>query len=157
MKADQHIYDFMYSRIPEMIRDKVVLEIATGPRIACQARGAGAQAKKSEPIPIVLSLNGFHAFPDKEAAYRETCRVLKKGGVFCGRFCIAGEFARTDYFVKKMYVPKGFFIHFALAVFIFVSNHKRNGKSGMIRLGGGINRRKTCRQRRGGKDFTAVS
>ncbi len=31
MKADQHIYDFMYSRIPEMIRGKVVLEIATGP------------------------------------------------------------------------------------------------------------------------------
>jgi len=31
MKADQHIYDFMYARIPEMIRDKEVLEIATGP------------------------------------------------------------------------------------------------------------------------------
>ena len=26
---------------------------------------------------LVLSLNGFHAFPDKEAAYRETFRVLK--------------------------------------------------------------------------------
>ena len=31
MKADQHIYDFMYERIPEMIKDKDVLEIATGP------------------------------------------------------------------------------------------------------------------------------
>ncbi len=31
MKADQHIYDFLYARIPEMIRDKEVLEIATGP------------------------------------------------------------------------------------------------------------------------------
>ncbi|MCR4707625.1 MAG: class I SAM-dependent methyltransferase [Clostridiales bacterium] len=31
MRADQRIYDFMYDRIPEMIRDKEVLEIATGP------------------------------------------------------------------------------------------------------------------------------
>ncbi|MDO5131956.1 MAG: class I SAM-dependent methyltransferase [Eubacteriales bacterium] len=31
MKADQHIYDFMYERIPQMIKDKEVLELATGP------------------------------------------------------------------------------------------------------------------------------
>ncbi|MCR4856442.1 MAG: class I SAM-dependent methyltransferase [Erysipelotrichaceae bacterium] len=31
MKADQHIYDFMYQRIPERIKNKDVLEIATGP------------------------------------------------------------------------------------------------------------------------------
>ena len=31
MKADQKIYDFMYTRIPEQIRDRDVLEIATGP------------------------------------------------------------------------------------------------------------------------------
>ena len=31
MQADQQIYDFMYERIPEMIRGKEVLEIATGP------------------------------------------------------------------------------------------------------------------------------
>ncbi len=31
MKADQQIYDFMYERIPTMIRDKEVLELATGP------------------------------------------------------------------------------------------------------------------------------
>ena len=63
----------------------------------------------NETFDIVLSLNGFHAFPDKDAAYKETCRVLKKGGIFCGCFYIAKEFDRTDWFVKHMYVPKGFF------------------------------------------------
>ena len=58
---------------------------------------------------LVLSLNGFHAFPDKEAAWRETCRVLRPGGVFCGCFYIRGGCARTDRFVERLYVPKGFF------------------------------------------------
>jgi ubiquinone/menaquinone biosynthesis C-methylase UbiE len=69
----------------------------------------GALPFEDESFDIVLSLNGFHAFPDKEAAFRETHRVLKTGGLFCGCFYIAGEFRRTDWFVKHMYVPKGFF------------------------------------------------
>ena len=58
---------------------------------------------------IVLSLNGFHAFPDKEAAYRETFRVLKPGGTFCGCFYIEGGCRRTDWFIRHLYVKKGFF------------------------------------------------
>jgi ubiquinone/menaquinone biosynthesis C-methylase UbiE len=58
---------------------------------------------------IVLSMNGFHAFPDKEAAYRETFRVLKPGGIFCGCFYIKGQCSRTDWFIEKIYRPKGFF------------------------------------------------
>ena len=69
----------------------------------------GALPFPDESFDLVLSLNGFHAFPDKDAAFRETCRVLKKGGVFCGCFYIAGAFARTDWFVRRLYVPKGFF------------------------------------------------
>ena len=69
----------------------------------------GALPFEDESFDIVLSLNGFHAFPDKDAAFRETCRVLKPGGIFCGCFYIKEEFKRTDWFVKHMYVPKGFF------------------------------------------------
>ena len=69
----------------------------------------GALPFPDESFDIMLSLNGFHAFPDKDAAYRETHRVLKKGGIFCGCFYIAGECKRMDWFVKHMYVPKGFF------------------------------------------------
>ena len=69
----------------------------------------GALPFEDESFDLVLSLNGFHAFPDKDRAFSETCRVLKPGGVFCGCFYIAGEFPRTDWFVRHMYVPKGFF------------------------------------------------
>ena len=69
----------------------------------------GALPFEDESFDIVLSLNGFHAFPDKEAAYRETLRVLKPGGTFCGCFYVKGGHKRTDWFIKHLYQPKGFF------------------------------------------------
>ena len=69
----------------------------------------GALPFEDGHFDAVLSLNGFHAFPDKEAAYRETYRVLKPGGTFCGCFYIQGGCARTDWFIKHLYQPKGFF------------------------------------------------
>lgn len=69
----------------------------------------GALPFEDGAFDIVLTLNGFHAFPDKEAAYRETCRVLKPGGIFCGCFYVRGEHRRTDWFIKRLYTPKGWF------------------------------------------------
>ena len=69
----------------------------------------GALPFEDESFDIVLSLNGFHAFPDKEAAYRETFRVLKPGGTFCGCFYVRGGCKRTDWFIRHLYQPKGFF------------------------------------------------
>jgi SAM-dependent methyltransferase len=69
----------------------------------------GALPFADDSLDLVLSLNGFHAFPDKESAYREVYRVLKPGGIFCGCFYIAGECARTDWVVRHVYVPKGYF------------------------------------------------
>ena len=33
---------------------------------------------ENETFDMVLSMNGFHAFPDKDHAFQETWRVLKK-------------------------------------------------------------------------------
>ena len=69
----------------------------------------GALPYEDGSFEIVLSLNGFHAFPDKVAAYREIFRVLKPGGTFCGCFYIKGENKRTDWFVRHIYEKAGFF------------------------------------------------
>ena len=49
--------------------------------VSFQQGDAGALPYEDGTFDIVPSLNGFHAFPDKEAAYREVFRVLKPGGV----------------------------------------------------------------------------
>ena len=69
----------------------------------------GALPYADDTFDIVLSLNGFHAFPDKEAAYREVFRVLRPGGTFCGCFYVKGEHKRTDWFVRHVYEKIGFF------------------------------------------------
>ena len=70
----------------------------------------GALPYEDESFDAVLSLNGFHAFPDKEAAYRETFRVLRPGGTFCGCFYVQGSCRRTDWFVRHVYEKAKFFM-----------------------------------------------
>lgn len=74
-----------------------------------QQGDVGALPFPEESFDIVLSMNGFHVFPDKEAAYQEVFRVLKSGGVFCGCFYVEGGVKRADWFAKHIYVPKGLF------------------------------------------------
>ena len=69
----------------------------------------GALPYADDTFDIVLSLNGFHAFPDKGAAYREVFRVLRPGGTFCGCFYVMGGHKRTDWFVRHVYEKAGFF------------------------------------------------
>ena len=57
----------------------------------------------------VLSINGFHAFPEKISAHAEVQRVLKRGGTFCGCIYVTGENRRTDLFVKNFCERMGFF------------------------------------------------
>lgn len=77
--------------------------------VAFEQGDVGALPYGDGSFDIVLSLNGFHAFPDKEAAYRETFRVLKPGGTFCGCFYVKGKYPRTDWFIRHVYEPAKFF------------------------------------------------
>ena len=62
-----------------------------------------------ESFDIVLSMNGFHAFPDKQKAFRETFRVLKSGGDFIACFYIREKSKKTDWLVKNILAKKGWF------------------------------------------------
>ncbi|MBP3477301.1 MAG: class I SAM-dependent methyltransferase [Lachnospiraceae bacterium] len=79
------------------------------PNIRCMQGDVGSLPFSDETYDIVLSMNGFHAFPDKEKAFSETARVLKKGGIFCGCFYIKGECRRTDFVVNHVLARKGWF------------------------------------------------
>ena len=77
--------------------------------ITFQQGDVGALPYENGTFDVVVSLNGFHAFPDKETAYREVFRVLRPGGTFCGCFYVKGEHKRTDWFVRHVYEKIGFF------------------------------------------------
>lgn len=69
----------------------------------------GALPYENAAFDMVFSMNGFHAFPDKQKAFDETDRVLKPGGVFCGCFYIRGQRKMTDFAIHSLYVGKGWF------------------------------------------------
>lgn len=69
----------------------------------------GSLPFEDEQFDTVLSMNGFHAFPDKERAFSETHRVLKKGGSFLACFYIAGQSKSTDALVRLVLSKKGWF------------------------------------------------
>ena len=77
--------------------------------ISCMHGDVGSLCFSDESFDMVLSMNGFHAFPHKEQAFFETARVLKKGGIFCGCFYIKGENRVTDLFVNAVLAKKGWF------------------------------------------------
>lgn len=64
----------------------------------------------SKHFDLVLSMNGFHVFPEKERAFAEVFRVLNPGGTFCGCFYIKGERRPADWFVRKVLDKRGLFI-----------------------------------------------
>jgi len=69
----------------------------------------GKLPMERESFDMVLSMNGFHAFPDKGKAFQETWRVLKKDGTFIACFYIKRKSRITDWLVKNILSKKGWF------------------------------------------------
>lgn len=64
---------------------------------------------KDETFDIVVSMNGFHVFPDKERAFQETWRVLRPDGLFVACFYIKGKSRISDWLVRSILSKKGWF------------------------------------------------
>lgn len=77
--------------------------------IHCIQGDVGKLPFGNHTFDIVISMNGFHAFPDKEKAFSEIYRVLKLGGIFSGCCYIKGESKRSDFLVNLFLSKKGWF------------------------------------------------
>ena len=77
--------------------------------IRCVQGDVGNLQLDNESFDIVVSMNGFHAFPDKQKAFHEIWRVLKPDGNFIACFYIKEKSKRTDWLVKNILAKKGWF------------------------------------------------
>ncbi len=62
---------------------------------------------EDEAFDIVFSMNGFHVFPDKNKAFLEVTRALKKGGIFLASFYVEGNGKLADFFARNILAKKG--------------------------------------------------
>ena len=69
----------------------------------------GALPFEDNTFDIVLSMNGFHAFPDKKKALHEIVRVLKPNGHFLACYYIKGKSKVTESLVNMVLSRKGWF------------------------------------------------
>lgn len=77
--------------------------------ISCVQGDVSNLALDNDFCDVVLSMNGFHAFPDKSKAYKEIHRVLKPSGMFIACFYIKGKNKITDWLVDYILSKKGWF------------------------------------------------
>lgn len=62
---------------------------------------------EDDTFDIVLSINGFDTFSNKNRAISQTLRVLKKGGMLIAGFYVEGNSKLTDWKVKHNLVSNG--------------------------------------------------
>ncbi len=62
---------------------------------------------EDETFDIIFSMNGFHVFPDKDKAFCEITRVLKKDGILLASFYVEGKGGLADFTAKNILAKKG--------------------------------------------------
>ena len=62
-----------------------------------------------DSVDILLTMNGYHAFPEKEKALLETARVMKPGSAVLGCFYIKDKRRATDFVINHLYQRLGSF------------------------------------------------
>jgi ubiquinone/menaquinone biosynthesis C-methylase UbiE len=64
---------------------------------------------RNECVDLVINMNGFHAFPEKEKAIENIHRILKNKSIFASSFYIKNQRKFTDRIVNSYYTKKGWF------------------------------------------------
>lgn len=77
--------------------------------VSLQQGDVGALPFSDGEFDMVLSMNGFHAFPQKDKAFLEIHRVLGEGGSFLACFYIRGCSRVTDVWVNSVLSRRGWF------------------------------------------------
>ncbi|MGP1415655.1 MAG: class I SAM-dependent methyltransferase [Treponema sp.] len=87
-------------------RFKLVLEGNEYKHVSFVQGDVGALQYEDESFDLVLCMNGYQCFPDKDGALSEIKRVLKTGGLFIGCTYVKGVYASSDFLVS-IYDRKG--------------------------------------------------
>lgn len=81
-----------------------------GLRNVCLLRADAANLPlRDDAVDLVLSMNGWHVFTDKQRAIAEIRRVLRKHGTLVACGYVKGARKFSDWFVKHFGVRNGFF------------------------------------------------
>lgn len=113
----------MYQRIAQSSRSIIVLDYSLGMLRRAKERyerngidniiyvrgDIGNLPLPDGCVDILLTMNGYHAFPEKEKALSEMARVTHPGSALLGCFYIQGERALTDFVARKIYSRLGSF------------------------------------------------
>ncbi len=93
----------------EDMLEKATVRFKNSSNVELMQGDVGHLKFEDNSFDLVLSMNGFHAFPDKKSAFSEISRVLRPDGRLIGCFYIRNEKLLTDAVVNLVLKKKGWF------------------------------------------------